>query len=71
MTTRIHGKNLWRLTTALAAGTLATAAFAQEVTHQRLVNADKEPQNWLLPYGTYDARNHSALKEINKVTFVE
>ena len=52
--------------TTLAAASLATAAGAQEVTTQRLVNAAKEPQNWLLPYGTYDARNHSSLAEINK-----
>ena len=51
---------------ALAAGGLAHGALAQEVTTQRLVNADKEPRNWLLPYGTYDARNHSSLREINR-----
>ena len=43
-----------------------TTTHAQEVTVQRLIDADKEPQNWLLPYRTYDARYHSPLKEINR-----
>jgi alcohol dehydrogenase (cytochrome c) len=51
-------------TTALCSGLIS--ASAQEVTPQRLLNADKEPQNWLLPYRTYDAHNHSSLSEINK-----
>src|SRR6185503_9784948 len=31
------------------------SAAALEVTAQRLLNAQSEPQNWLLPYGSYDA----------------
>ena len=49
-----------------AAGVMSVAAMAQDVTPQRLINADKEPQNWLLPYRTYDARNHSPLAQINR-----
>jgi alcohol dehydrogenase (cytochrome c) len=47
----------------------APAAFAQDsdgVTFERLKNAASEPQNWLLPYGDYTTRSHSALKEITK-----
>jgi hypothetical protein len=32
----------------LATSTLAAPAVAAEVTPDRLVNADKEPQNWLM-----------------------
>ena len=46
---------------------LATApALAAEVTADRLVNADKEPGNWLMNYRTYDAQRYSPLDKINK-----
>jgi len=42
---------------ALIASTAITAlpALAADVTHERLVNADKEPHNWLMNHRTYDA----------------
>jgi alcohol dehydrogenase (cytochrome c) len=43
-----------------------TSAFAAEVTPQRLVNADKEPQNWLMNHRTYDGQRFSPLDKINK-----
>jgi hypothetical protein len=41
---------------ALATTVLATAApcWAADVTADRLINADKEPQNWLMNHRTYD-----------------
>ena len=45
---------------------LSMGPQAQEVSAQRLVDADKEAQNWLLPYRTYDALNSSPLSAINK-----
>ena len=42
----------------------STAALAQ-VTPERLLNAAKEPQNWLTYSGTYDGHRHSALDQIN------
>jgi alcohol dehydrogenase (cytochrome c) len=44
------------------AGTLA----AQEVTYQRLLNADKEPHNWLSYYRTYNGQRYSPLDQITK-----
>jgi alcohol dehydrogenase (cytochrome c) len=39
------------------AAVLATCpALAGDVTPDRLVNADKEPQNWLMNHRTYDAQ---------------
>src|SRR5882757_8646665 len=53
----------------LASSVLAfgSAAFATDVTPERLVNAAKEPQNWLMNHGTYDSQRHSTLDRINKV----
>ena len=55
-------------TLALAAGTalIAMPAQAADVTPDRLINADKEPQNWLLNHRTYDGQRFSPLTRINK-----
>ena len=41
-------------------------AFAADVTPQRLLNPDKEPQNWLMNHRTYDGQRFSPLARINK-----
>ena len=46
--------------------TVAFPAFAAEVTPDRLINADKEPQNWLMNHRTYDSQRYSPLDKINK-----
>src|SRR5258707_11839977 len=53
---------------ALLAGTVVMAmpVLAAEVTPERLVNADKEPQNWLMNHRTYDGQRYSPLDKINK-----
>src|SRR6202161_3255519 len=53
---------------ALLVGTvaMATPAPAAEVTPERLVNADKEPQNWLMNHRTYDGQRFSPLDKINR-----
>jgi alcohol dehydrogenase (cytochrome c) len=53
---------------ALLAGSMlaATPALAAEVTPQRLLNPDKEPQNWLMNHRTYDGQRYSPLGRINK-----
>jgi alcohol dehydrogenase (cytochrome c) len=51
------------LATALLA---ASPALAAEVTPERLANADKEPQNWLMNHRTYDSQRFSPLEAINK-----
>jgi alcohol dehydrogenase (cytochrome c) len=52
--------------TLLAGGTCMGPALPAEVTPQRLVNADKEPQNWLMNHRTYDGQRFSPLARINK-----
>jgi alcohol dehydrogenase (cytochrome c) len=44
----------------------AVPALAADVTPERLVNADREPHNWLMNHRTYDAQRHSPLDRINK-----
>ena len=53
---------------ALGAGTalVATPVLAADVTPERLVNANKEPQNWLMNHRTYDGQRFSPLARINK-----
>src|SRR5260370_3334718 len=41
-------------------------AFAADVTPQRLLNPDKEPQNWLMNHRTYDGQRFSPLARINR-----
>jgi hypothetical protein len=37
-----------------------------EVTPERLINADREPHNWLMNHRTYDSQRYSPLDKINK-----
>ena len=46
---------------AFLAGGMAWPAMAADVTPDRLVNADREPQNWLMNHRTYDAQRFSPL----------
>jgi alcohol dehydrogenase (cytochrome c) len=50
-------------TSVLVVPSLAPAA---EVTPERLLNPDKEPQNWLMNHRTYDGQRFSPLTRINK-----
>jgi alcohol dehydrogenase (cytochrome c) len=50
----------------LAGGACVGPALPAEVTPQRLVNTDKEPQNWLMNHRTYDGQRFSPLARINK-----
>src|SRR5450755_1413174 len=54
---------------ALLAGSMLAAAIptrAAEVTPERLLNPDKEPQNWLMNHRSYDGQRFSPLDMINK-----
>src|SRR5712675_2530290 len=52
----------------LACAVLLTSvpALAADVTPERLVNADREPGNWLMNHRTYDAQRYSPLDKINR-----
>src|SRR5437764_493976 len=54
---------------ALLAGGVIMAvwpASGAEVTRERLINADQEPQNWLMNHRTYNGQRYSPLARINK-----
>ena len=57
-----------RRTTSMLASVViaASPALAADVTPERLINADREPQNWLMNHRTYDAQRYSPLDKINK-----
>ena len=51
---------LWRVmlsgaSTLVLGAAMASSALGADVTPDRLVNADKEPHNWLMNHRTYDA----------------
>lgn len=55
------------LATTLAASTLVSAAvYAGDVTFERLVNSEREPQNWLNHHGNLEAHRFSGLDQINR-----
>ncbi len=51
------------LLSTLAAVLLANTspARAADVTYERLLNPDKEPQNWLMNHRDFSAQRHSPL----------
>src|SRR6266403_6244253 len=67
-----HGRNTMKKrigfirSTLLAASMLASPTFAADVTPDRLLNPDKEPQNWLMNHRTYDGQRFSPLARINR-----
>src|ERR1700743_120968 len=63
----MRSQRLRSLALALGAGTalIATPVLAADVTPERLVNANNEPQNWLMNHRTYDGQRFSPLARIN------
>lgn len=50
------------------AGLSASPVLAADVTPERLLNASKEPANWLTHHGSYSAQRFSTLSQINRDT---
>src|SRR6195256_877540 len=53
---------------SLLLATALTPARAADMTFERALSVEKEPQNWLLHHGNYQGHRFSALKEINTDT---
>jgi len=53
---------------ALTVSGALSAARAADMTFERALNADGEPQNWLLHHKNYQGHRFSALKEVNVET---
>jgi alcohol dehydrogenase (cytochrome c) len=64
----MHSQDIRTLRSLLLAGAalLTTPALAAEVTPERLLNADREPQNWLMNHRTYNSQRYSPLDKISK-----
>src|SRR5476649_925109 len=65
---RSHPHSLRDLLLAGSVMLAITPAVAADVTPDRLVNADREPGNWLMNHRTYDSQRYSPLDKINKTT---
>jgi alcohol dehydrogenase (cytochrome c) len=61
-------KSLGAFAAALLTATVLTPARAADMTNDRLLNPQREPQNWILHHGNYQGHRFSALKEINTET---
>jgi alcohol dehydrogenase (cytochrome c) len=53
---------------SLLVATALTPAGAGDMTAERALNPQREPQNWILHHGNYQGHRFSALKEINTET---
>src|ERR1700719_5262579 len=53
---------------SLLMATALTPSHAADVTNERLLNPQREPQNWILHHGNYQGHRFSLLKEINADT---
>jgi alcohol dehydrogenase (cytochrome c) len=51
--------------TVIGLAAIVSPASAADVTSERLLNATKDPQNWLMVHRDYDNSRHSGLKDIN------
>jgi alcohol dehydrogenase (cytochrome c) len=56
------------VTSSLLLATALTPLHAADMTNERALNPQREPQNWLLHHGNYQGHRYSALKEINTDT---
>src|SRR5260221_14340136 len=53
---------------SLLMATALTPVSAADMTTERALNPQREPQNWILHHGNYQGHRFSALKEINADT---
>jgi alcohol dehydrogenase (cytochrome c) len=53
------------LTSSLLLASALTPLHAADMTNDRALNPQREPQNWILHHGNYQGHRFSALKEIN------
>lgn len=64
-------KSIWQsslaaLSAVLAGTAISMTALGADVTHDRLVNSEREPGNWLNHHGNYEAHRFSGLDQVNK-----
>ena len=65
----MHAKSLvGAFITSLLVATALTPARAADMTTERALNPQREPQNWILHHGNYQGHRFSSLTEINTDT---
>jgi alcohol dehydrogenase (cytochrome c) len=64
----MRSTSLFGVTAALLLTSAMTPAGAADMTNERALNPQREPQNWILHHGNYQGHRFSALKEINADT---
>src|SRR5450432_3717206 len=64
-TLSLSGALAGTLMSSLLVATALTPVRAADMTFERALSVEKEPQNWLLHHGNYQGHRFSALKEIN------
>ena len=57
--------SLVAILSSFLAATALTPARAADMTFERALHVDQEPQNWLLHHGNYAGHRFSALTDIN------
>jgi len=67
-TLSLSGALAGTLMSSLLLATALTPVRAADMTFERALSVEKEPQNWLLHHGNYQGHRFSALKEINTDT---
>jgi alcohol dehydrogenase (cytochrome c) len=64
----MRSASLFGMTAALLLTTAMTPAGAADMSNERALNPQREPQNWILHHGNYQGHRFSVLKEINTDT---
>src|ERR1700716_1210819 len=64
----MRSASLFAVVGSLLLMTALTPAGAADMTNERALNPQREPQNWILHHGNYEGHRFSALKEINADT---
>jgi alcohol dehydrogenase (cytochrome c) len=65
MTTKLHAA---AFTSSLLMATALAPAGAADMTQERALNPQREPQNWILHHGNYQGHRFSLLRDINTDT---
>ena len=66
--TRVAGIALAGASAAAIAASAFAAEYKMTVNRDRLINAQNEPQNWLMMNGDYGSMRYSKLTQINRDT---
>ena len=66
MSNRINASVVGTIAGFVGAAVFAASAIAGNITHDRLVNSENEPENWINHHGNYEAHRFSGLREINR-----